>query len=97
MDLLADALAYCAADYGISPAQVRVRDRVRARARARARARERARARARARLRIKRAGVTLGGGAVEQRLEHLDGLGLLLLRGSVRVGLGLGARPGPPP
>ena len=37
---------------------------------------------------LKRAGVTLGGGTVEQRLEHLDGLGLLLL--GLGLGLGLG-------
>ena len=46
---------------------------------------------------FERAGVTLGGGAVEQRLEHLDGLGLLLSRvlryGRLRVRIGLSSYP----
>ena len=41
-------------------------------------------------IRLERAGVTLGGGVVEQHLEHLDGLGLLLVRLTVRVGLRVG-------
>ena len=39
---------------------------------------------------LERAGVTLGGGIVEQHLEHLDGLGLLLVRLRVSVGLVVG-------